>query len=221
MSENVTLAKIIVATPIPINKEDVLSYESMITQADDEYLVFDQSNGINKPILYGGFAGILLICIMLPSAINSLDVIIIILGLLPGSLLLMVFSAMGAKDKYVFDRQSSTVSYVDFFFKTRTQPFSEADFISKRFNNGSEMLGILSANKVTWKNIIFADFKSDQMWSTLVWYMDTNRSLPPGTAFDSYREKDYNRRQSAGFPAPLYPSAIPMPDNKSKDYTTK
>ena len=44
------------------------------------------------------------------------------------------------------------------------------------------------------------------MISFLLWYMDKNRPLPPGDAFDPYRERDYERRKAAGFPKPLFPS---------------
>ncbi len=49
-------------------------------------------------------------------------------------------------------------------------------------------------------------------WSFYVWYMDRNRPLPPGTAFDPYREKDFQRRKAEGFPKPLYRSHIPTPE---------
>ena len=52
----------------------------------------------------------------------------------------------------------------------------------------------------------------EEYWSFMVWYMDKNRPLPPGTAFDSYREKDFERRKAEGFPKPLYPSNIPTPE---------
>ena len=42
--------------------------------------------------------------------------------------------------------------------------------------------------------------------------MDKNRPLPPGTAFDPYRQKDFERRKAAGFPKPLYSSDIPTPE---------
>lgn len=35
---------------------------------------------------------------------------------------------------------------------------------------------------------------------------------PPGTAFDPYRQKDYERRKAEGFPPPLYESKIPTPE---------
>ncbi|MDR2951142.1 MAG: hypothetical protein LBV71_18295 [Prevotella sp.] len=43
-------------------------------------------------------------------------------------------------------------------------------------------------------------------------YMDRNRPLPEGTAFDQYRQEDYERRKSEGFPKPLFRSVIPMID---------
>jgi hypothetical protein len=42
--------------------------------------------------------------------------------------------------------------------------------------------------------------------------MDKNRPLPPGTAFDPYRQQDYERRKKLGFPRPLYYSNIPTPE---------
>ena len=57
-----------------------------------------------------------------------------------------------------------------------------------------------------------ADFEREDYWNFLVWYMDKNRPLPPGTAFDPYREQDFERRKKLGFPRPLYPSNIPTPE---------
>ena len=49
-------------------------------------------------------------------------------------------------------------------------------------------------------------------WDFVVWYMDKNRPLPPGTAFDPYREADFQRRKAEEFPKPLYKSYIPTPE---------
>ncbi len=54
--------------------------------------------------------------------------------------------------------------------------------------------------------------KPDEYWSFMVWYMDKNRPLPPGSAFDEYRENDFERRKAEGFPKPLYPSLIETPE---------
>ena len=48
--------------------------------------------------------------------------------------------------------------------------------------------------------------------SFFLWYMDKNRPLPPGTAFDPYREKDYARRKAAGFPIPLFDASFDTPE---------
>ena len=42
--------------------------------------------------------------------------------------------------------------------------------------------------------------------------MDKNRPLPPGDAFDPYRERDFLRRKAEGFPPPLYKSYVPTPE---------
>ena len=55
-----------------------------------------------------------------------------------------------------------------------------------------------------------------EIWSFYVWYMDKNRPLPPGDAFDSYREQDYKRRKAEGFPPPLFKSYIPTPEAGEK-----
>jgi len=50
---------------------------------------------------------------------------------------------------------------------------------------------------------------AQETWSYYVWYMDKNRPLPPGSAFDAFREKDFERRKAEGFPPPLYKSVVP------------
>ena len=48
--------------------------------------------------------------------------------------------------------------------------------------------------------------------SFLTWYMDKNRPLPPGSAFDPYRKRDFERRKAEGFPPPKYASFVPTPE---------
>lgn len=43
--------------------------------------------------------------------------------------------------------------------------------------------------------ILSAANDSYQAWSRIVWYMDKNRPLPPGSAFNPYRKKDDERRK--------------------------
>ena len=53
-------------------------------------------------------------------------------------------------------------------------------------------------------------------WEFVVWYMDKNRPLPPGTAFDPYRKEDYKRRRGEGFPPPIYDSYIETPEDSKR-----
>ncbi|MCW7755393.1 hypothetical protein OOT00_15535 [Desulfobotulus sp. H1] len=46
--------------------------------------------------------------------------------------------------------------------------------------------------------------KFREVWSWIVWYMDSNRPLPPGPCFDSYRERDARRLRELGHPPPQY-----------------
>lgn len=51
-----------------------------------------------------------------------------------------------------------------------------------------------------------------ETWSFWVWYMDKNRPLPPGTAFDEYQKADFEHRKAEDFPPPLYKGRIPTPE---------
>ncbi|MFK8269443.1 hypothetical protein ACI76B_11710, partial [Capnocytophaga cynodegmi] len=61
----------------------------------------------------------------------------------------------------------------------------------------------------------------DEFWDFVVWYMDKNRPLPPGTAFDPYREADYQRRKAEGFPKPLYYSYVETPEATKTQQRTR
>ncbi len=61
------------------------------------------------------------------------------------------------------------------------------------------------------KSDMFLHGNSDKM-TLFAWYMDKNRPLPPGTAFDPYRQKDFERRKAEGFPIPLYDASIETPE---------
>ncbi len=52
----------------------------------------------------------------------------------------------------------------------------------------------------------------ESYWRFIVWYMDKNRPLPLGSAFDAFREKDFERRKKAGFPKPLFPATFDTPE---------
>lgn len=78
---------------------------------------------------------------------------------------------------------------------------------------GGFMLQTIRPNK--WKTFdIYTIFGGDcyEDMSFITWYMDKNRPLPPGDAFDPYRQQDFERRKAERFPKPLYPSKISTPE---------
>ncbi|WP_062060193.1 hypothetical protein [Aquimarina longa] len=87
-------------------------------------------------------------------------------------------------------KYSYTGPELQFFIDTRSwRPWHDTDYL---------MMSTTESPKAT--------------WSFYVWYMDKNRPLPPGSAFDEFREADYKRRKAEGFPPPLFKSLIPTPE---------
>ncbi|WP_455593502.1 hypothetical protein [Bacteroides sp.] len=116
--------------------------------------------------------------------------------------------------RFVFDRKSGTVTYPRFLgIGSYKIPFQKVNFIYARagmYVTERKGLAILHPNGV---GRVFINFQyPERFLSFYVWYMDKNRPLPPGTAFDPYRELDYDRRKAADFPSSLYPSLIETPE---------
>ncbi len=97
--------------------------------------------------------------------------------------------------------------------------------ITMRFKNvifcystgGEDALGSFQLQAIRPNNYTFAMFHAGDEtcyhdMSFFTWYMDKNRPLPPGSAFDAYRDKDFERRKAEGFPLPLYTSNVPTPE---------
>lgn len=108
--------------------------------------------------------------------------------------------------KFKFDRIAGTLT-VERGNRHIIKPFEDVWFFEGWYNSNSPGILLIVAD-VEGKNIAIQRNNVMDWFSLFIWYMDKNRPLPPGTAFDLYREQDYERRRSEGFPAPLYPSAI-------------
>lgn len=128
----------------------------------------------------------------------------------------MVLLVMGfpRRKRFIFDRKAGTVTYPRFMgIGSYKLSFQEVNFIYARagmYVTERKGLAILRPNGV---GRVFINFQyPERFLSFYVWYMDKNRPLPPGTAFDPYRELDYESRKAAGFPPPLYPSLIETPE---------
>ncbi len=122
------------------------------------------------------------------------------------------------KKRVILDRENGLIYYNDWFYlPERVSKFEE---IIGHFNSkGESSVGLMitpppktdppsrgyklfpRAVDISWHCGYFWED-----WAFMVWYMDKNRPLPPGDAFDPYRQEDFERRKAEGFPPPLYPT---------------
>ena len=106
--------------------------------------------------------------------------------------------------------------------KNITMSFKECLFVySTGGEDGTGAYNLEAIRPTNSRLSSFDDFSVGQGYcykdmSFICWYMDKNRPLPPGDAFDEFRQQDYERRKAAGFPRPLYPSAIKTPEATKK-----
>ncbi|MEQ3498677.1 hypothetical protein ABMY20_02845 [Tenacibaculum sp. SSH1-16] len=211
----------ILTQPTLVNVERVYpSRKYVIKEANDKFYRTDE---MTLPKVYGffGLLGIFCGIWFLDGKFNwkedSLSVFLIILG----SFLFIYRLTVKSKHKeLVLDRLNGTVSYPDSFYGKPLQgKFSELKAVISISGDidgapGDEKLKFVNTFRPRKIDILRTISYDDpyQEWSLFVWYMDKNRPLPPGTAFDPYRQQDFERRKALGFPRPLYKSTIPTPE---------
>lgn len=110
---------------------------------------------------------------------------------------------------YVFDRMNQTVTLpTGLLHKPKTYRFTELFPVVGSVWSQFGPMGVhlaLCVRKGGYGHMVGIGKPPWKSWSWLVWYMDKNRPLPPGTALDTYREKDRQRRKQEGDPEPLFP----------------
>ncbi len=202
-----------------------LSYFKHVKYVDDDYLVIDmQHNTVN--VILGVF--LLSVSILLTVMYQS-DILESFL--LPSPLyilslyMFMLAGRSSSKLLIIFDRVRGLVQLPQVaWFPVRLFHFSELKV--KAFDNNPAMLGTYSSHSALESlflglgGVLLPIFSRDivSQWSFYVWYMDRNRPLPFGTAFDKYRDRDYERRKLAGFLPPLFPSDITIAEHFDDNY---
>ena len=206
------LYKAIIEKPSDTKKN---TFEYGTIRADDEFYINDMGYGVSHIDLY---VGIIFYSLSLISLVSNKDTIenrtiFSIIFFIIGSFSFLHYYKY-SKELLVLDRLNGMVTYPGFLFsKPCSVPFDELLASVASFANAGASLVFYHYNGITGTSISAEDYKPSGNWSFIVWYMDKNRPLPPGEAFDPYRKKDFQRRKAEGFPPPLYPSYIDTPED--------
>ncbi|MFL0182880.1 hypothetical protein, partial [Tenacibaculum maritimum] len=197
-----------------IKREYIESNNNFIEEASDLYYR-------EKRTARGWMSWIIGIILVLMSLIGLVsDDVVVVMGMLMSfglSGVLTIIYGFVAPIKYlVYDRMNGIITVTRAFRSSVAIPFSSGYGLKGYSNTSpgviSAQLNFVSSKKKPRVGGIIAHNLVEESWSFMVWYMDKNRPLPPGSAFDAYREQDYQRRKAAGFPKPLYPSKIATPE---------
>ncbi|CAA0217579.1 Probable transmembrane hypothetical protein [Tenacibaculum maritimum] len=208
------LKKNITVKPREITREDIESSNDFTEEASDLYYR-------EKITARGWMSWIIGIILVLMSLIGLVsDDVVVVMGMLMSfglSGVLTIIYGFVAPIKYqIYDRMNGIITVTRVFRSSVAIPFSSGYGLKGYSNTSpgviSAQLNFVSSNKKPRVGGIIAHNLVEESWSFMVWYMDKNRPLPPGSAFDAYREQDYQRRKAAGFPKPLYPSKIATPE---------
>ena len=206
------LYKAIIEKPSDTKKN---TFEYGTIRADDQFYINDMGYGVSHIDLY---VGIIFYSLSLISLVSNKDTIedrtiFSIIFFIIGSFSFLHYYKY-SKELLVLDRLNGMVTYPGFLFsKPCSVPFDELLASVASFANAGASLVFYHYNGITGTSISAEDYKPSGNWSFIVWYMDKNRPLSPGEAFDPYRKKDFQRRKSEGFPPPLYPSYIDTPED--------
>ncbi len=202
------------------NKKDIVGEGAgmrAIKATDIEYIE-DRSykakvKGFNAQYIWGGF---LLLCFLVFQPYKSIVglLIFMVFGVIFGYQFLLHY--ISPKKYFIANRQTGKLRvptpikkpevWIDF---NKGFAFEKTAYLDNFYTSL-----FFQTNPEVKPGAVFglADFAREDYWNFLVWYMDKNRPLPPGTAFDPYRQRDFERRKAEGFPKPLYPSTIKTPE---------
>lgn len=203
-----------------VDRDIMEKKKSMMIEADDNFSV------INYSLKKGGYIGVglfmlitYLIALFLGGGEGAFSLEEILVAFFWGGigLFIIIFNLFRKKKTrhLRMDRQNGLVTLAPWNKSpASTFPFNqlvgENVFTTTTDAVAYENLHVYQRDVEEVHNI--AELCADEIWSLMVWYMDKNRPLPKGTAYDPYRQQDYERRKAEGFPKPLYPSDVPTPE---------
>ncbi|CAA0177884.1 Probable transmembrane hypothetical protein [Tenacibaculum maritimum] len=212
------LKKIITVKPREITREDIESSNDFTEEASDLYYR-------EKITARGWMSWVIGVLLILGSIFFMggedeekyyLLKIIMVTAFGLSGVLTIIYGFVAPIKYQIYDRMNGIITVTRVFRSSVAIPFSSGYGLKGYSNTSpgviSAQLNFVSSKKKPRVGGIIAHHLVEDSWSFMVWYMDKNRPLPPGSAFDAYREQDYQRRKAAGFPKPLYPSKIATPE---------
>ncbi len=173
------------------------------------------------PIGAGGFFLILIVMniilgIKFPEDILSAFYIISSIIFLSGFSFFAIYYFTMPEKECIFNREDGVITFPGFMWRPNiTMPIKKVIFSRSAPSAqgiGSHQLEIVRPDKSYSLFLCSMGSTCYEDLSFFLWYMDKNRPLPPGTAFDPYRQQDFERRKEAGFPLPLFPAAFDTPE---------
>ena len=198
---------------LKVQAEDVVSPGYGATRADDSLYV---ENRRFSTTLYFILAGVFLLVACIFLTLEEHAILVFSVASIP-AVFCLLYGIYGPAKQLTYDRLNDTITLSrPLFLKHKVLKFSTGYAVKAYYSAtegiiDSSLLFVPDKRKLSFGGKI-TDTDQKEYWHFTVWYMDKNRPLPPGTAFDQHRQKDYERRKAEGFPKPLYPSAIPTPE---------
>ncbi|MCD8423638.1 hypothetical protein [Tenacibaculum finnmarkense] len=229
-----------------LNTEDIKpNKRDKIQRADDKFVIINTNNiSFARMMLLLAFILLLISIPFLKS--NEYILFLPSIPFLIGTWFWALYYCNPPKN-IVLNRIEGTISYPkkNFYRTPTTVPFSEIEMFEQSDKRATYNDEYGSREYSRYRHLYFRHSKTDtvlplfsvqiadfkiansnldklyQIRSFYTWYMDKNRPLPPGTAFDLFREKDFDRRHNEGFIPPLYNSLIRTPEANYKQKKIK
>ncbi|MFT7900965.1 hypothetical protein VBY74_13400 [Tenacibaculum ascidiaceicola] len=184
---------------------------------DDKFLVVKVAYFI-VPVIFGVASLILSLLLIFPlsETRDTADWALLIISICC-TIFFVIFGLTMPKKESILNRKDGLITFAGFLWQPNiTMEFKKTEFAYS--TGGEDLVGgfqlqIIRPNK--WQTFAITGYVGSECYedmSFITWYMDKNRPLPPGEAFDPYRQQDFERRKAEGFPKPLYPSKISTPE---------
>ena len=201
------------------NKEE-LKHKRTFRYIDDQFIEFEVAPKV-IPLIGGGVFLIIIIMIIIgaikfPNDTVSLSFILwSLFSVLGFSFFTYYYFTMPPKET-IYNRQDGLVTFPGFMWKQNiTMSIRDVEFAFSQPSAqgiGAYQLRIVRPDKIFSQALMSFGGTCYEDLSFWLWYMDKNRPLPPGDAFDEFRDRDFERRKAAGFPKPMFPARFPTPE---------